>query len=151
MSTATNEHHADHSNDDGAVHAHVSSPLFMIGIFATLIVLTIVTVAVSYVDLGSANSFVALLVATLKAGLVSTFFMHLRWDRPFHALVFIFSFVFLAIFIGFTNDDLSTRGEIDPNNGVHVLERSGAVAPGGIQVPAAPPATPGHETHEEHH
>ena len=151
MSTATNTDHSDQSHDDGAVHAHVSSPLFLIAIFAALIVLTIVTVAVSYVDLGSANAFVALLVATIKVALVSTFFMHLKYDRPFHALVFIFAFVFLGIFIGFSNDDLSTRGRVDASNGVHVLSRTGAVAPGGLQIPAAPAASAGHGAAEEHH
>ena len=46
---------------------------------ATLLVFTAVTVALSYVDFGArkANIAVAMLVATLKAGLVAAIFMHL--------------------------------------------------------------------------
>lgn len=142
MSTATNDHASDHprSHDDGEVHAHVSSPLFMVAIFAALIVLTVVTVAVSYVDLGSANTIVALLVATLKAALVATFFMHLKGDKAFHSIIFVGAFVFLALFFGLSNDDLATRGQVDVDNGARRLERTGEVAPGGLQVPAAPAA-----------
>ncbi len=157
MSTATNDHASDHGHDeheDGKVHAHVSSPFFLIAIFAALIVLTVITVAVSYVDLGSANTFVAMLVATMKASLVSIFFMHLAHDKPFNALVFVGAFVFLGIFISFSNDDLTTRGRVDVDSGGHVLERTGVAAPGGLQIPAAPAAPAGGhaEGHsEEHH
>ncbi len=41
-------------------------------------VLTAVTVAVSYVHLGMMNVVVALLIASAKASLVALFFMHLR-------------------------------------------------------------------------
>ena len=142
MSTATNDHASDHSHDhddsDGEVHAHVNSPLFMIAIFAALIVLTVVTVGVSYVDLGSANSFVAIFIATMKASLVATFFMHLKGDKALHSIIFIGAFVFLGIFLGLSNDDLATRGGVDVDNGARRLERTGVVAPGGLQVPAAP-------------
>lgn len=158
MSTATNDHASDHGHDhdDGKVHAHVSSPFFLVAIFAALIVLTVVTVAVSYVDLGSANTFVAMFVATLKASLVSIFFMHLAHDKPFNALVFVGAFVFLGVFISLSNDDLSTRGRVDVDSGGRVLERTGQVAPGGLQVPAAPAAPAGAAEHggghaEEHH
>ena len=161
MSTATSEHTSDHAHaddhDNGEVHAHVNSPLFMIAIFAALIVLTVLTVAVSYVDLGAANTFVAILVATIKASLVATFFMHLKGDKALHSIIFIGAFVFLAIFIGLSNDDLSTRAQVDVDNGARRLERSGVVAPGGLQIPAAPaaPAAPAGAEHgaapAEHH
>jgi cytochrome c oxidase subunit 4 len=151
MSTATSDHTSDHAHapqteghhEEGEVHVHVNSPLFMIAIFAALIVLTVVTVAVSYVDLGSANTFVAILVATMKASLVATFFMHLKGDKAIHSIIFIGAFVFLLIFVGLSNDDLSTRGIVDVDNGAHRLERTGVVAPGGLQIPAAPAAPAG--------
>lgn len=153
MSTATSEHASDHSHDhddaDGEVHAHVNSPLFMIAIFASLIVLTVVTVGVSYVDLGAANTFVAMLIATMKASLVATFFMHLKGDKGIHAIIFVGAFLFLAIFIGLSNDDVTTRGKVDQDNGARVLERSGLAAPGGIQVPAGPASAPEATQHIE--
>ncbi|RYZ58796.1 MAG: hypothetical protein EOP08_15990, partial [Proteobacteria bacterium] len=45
-------HASEEAHTDGAVHAHVAHPLFYVAIFGALIFLTIVTVAVSYVDLG---------------------------------------------------------------------------------------------------
>ncbi len=46
--------------------------------WGVLMVLTAVTVAVSYVHLGMMNVVVALLIASAKASLVALFFMHLR-------------------------------------------------------------------------
>jgi cytochrome c oxidase subunit 4 len=132
MSSSTDTHDHGHAHDDGAVHAHISDVKFLVGIFAALIVLTVITVAVSRVDLGPANSFVAILVATMKASLVATYFMHLRHDKPFNAIIFVMSFVFLGIFLIYSLNDLDTRGKIDSANGVRVYERNGEVAPGGF-------------------
>ena len=50
-------------------------------VFGALAVLTCVTVAVSYIDLGgSGNIALALVIATLKAALVAMFFMHLKGE-----------------------------------------------------------------------
>jgi cytochrome c oxidase subunit 4 len=49
-------------------------------VWGALVVLTAVTVAVSYVHLGLMNVVVALLVASVKASLVALFFMHLRYE-----------------------------------------------------------------------
>lgn len=143
MSTAQHDAAGDHghSHEDGAVHAHISPVLFMIGIFAALIFLTVVTVAVSYVDLGPANTFVAVLVATMKAGLVAAFFMHLRYDHPFNAIIFVLSFVFLGLLMIFSVEDINSRGYIDRENGTQRLERTGERAPGGL---VAPPPPAGH-------
>ena len=138
MSTAQHDAAGEHGHgtDDGAVHAHVSTVLFMIGIFAALIFLTVITVAISYVDLGSANTFVAVLVATIKASLVAAFFMHLRYDHPFNAIIFVISFIFLGILMVFSVEDVNSRGVIDRENGTRYLERTGETAPGGLQTPA---------------
>nr|MBK7063831.1 cytochrome C oxidase subunit IV family protein [Deltaproteobacteria bacterium] len=133
MSTATSEHTSDHAHaddhDNGEVHAHVSSPLFMIAIFSALIFLTVITVAVSYVDLGAANTLVAMIIATAKASLVATFFMHLKGDKAIHTIILLGAVLFLGIFLGLSNDDLSTRTRVDIDNGARVLERTGVAAP----------------------
>ena len=75
-------HDATHApKDDGAVHTHISSAAFYSLIFAALICLTLLTVGQSYVDLGKANLIVVILIATTKASLVVSFFMHLRYDN----------------------------------------------------------------------
>jgi cytochrome c oxidase subunit 4 len=51
-------------------------------VFGTLLVLTLVTVAVSYLHLPAASGItVGLLIATAKASLVAAIFMHLRHER----------------------------------------------------------------------
>jgi cytochrome c oxidase subunit IV len=53
-----------------------------IAVFSSLMVLTVVTVAISYVHLDTPSAIaVALIVATVKASLVALFFMHLISER----------------------------------------------------------------------
>lgn len=80
------------------IRSHVR---FYIGIFVALIILTIITVAVDYVHIGpadtdTANIAVGLLIATVKAGLVAAFFMHLTNEKP---LVFRLLFATVAFVI----------------------------------------------------
>jgi cytochrome c oxidase subunit 4 len=52
-------------------------------VFGALLVLTLVTVGVSYLDLPEVETvLVALAIATTKASLVAMFFMHLKGERP---------------------------------------------------------------------
>jgi cytochrome c oxidase subunit 4 len=122
--------HADH--DDGAVHVHIATARFYWGIFGALTLLTIATVRVSYYDFGSLNIIIALLIATMKASLVAAFFMHLRHDKLFNTLAFLSAFLFLAIFIILTYDDLGKRAQIDPEYGGRFEPRTGQAAPGGL-------------------
>ena len=89
--------------DEG--HAHPVPKWLLIAVFVALLVLTGVTVGVSYaerafLDLGALSIVVALLIATVKAAIVALFFMHLWWDSKFNALALIFSIGFVALFIG---------------------------------------------------
>jgi cytochrome c oxidase subunit 4 len=80
---------------------HVVPFKILFAVFAALTCLTLITVAASYVDFGEFNLIVALAIAVIKASLVVLFFMHLRWDRPFNAIVFVGCLIFVAIFLGF--------------------------------------------------
>jgi len=64
-------------------HAHHAPNVrAYLAVFAALAVLTVVTVTVSYLRLPIAAAvFIALAIATVKAGLVAAFFMHLRGER----------------------------------------------------------------------
>lgn len=77
---------------------------------ATLLVLTVITVAASYVDFGSANLWIAMFIATIKASVVALIFMHLFWDHKFHSIVLVMSLIFLGVFISFTMFDTEARG-----------------------------------------
>src|SRR5277367_4998443 len=122
----SSEHSHAHGADDGAVHVHIASNRFYIGIFAALIFLTFMTVKVSYYDFGAANIVIAMLIATMKASLVAMFFMHLRYDKLFNTLAFLAAFLFLAIFILLTYDDMGKRGRLDPAYGGTVNVQTGA-------------------------
>jgi cytochrome c oxidase subunit 4 len=78
-------------------------------VFAALLVLTLVTVGVSYVHLPPSSTVtVALAIALLKAALVGMFFMHLKGERPtiYWSLGLTgFLFVFLIAFILWTEAD----------------------------------------------
>src|SRR4051812_9924619 len=72
--------HAAHA-DHGHGLAHTMPIPMLIGILALLMALTILTVSVTSFDLGAqGNLVVAMVIATIKAGLVVAFFMHLVWD-----------------------------------------------------------------------
>jgi cytochrome c oxidase subunit 4 len=142
MSSNAHEH-----ADDGGVHAHISSVPFYVAVFLGLLCLTIATVGQSYVDLGKANLIFVILIATLKASLVVTFFMHLKWDNRFNALVFLSTIFFIGVFFAYTLNDTDKRGDLDPDQNMHIWEKTGEQAPGGMPKaePHAPAAAGGGE------
>jgi cytochrome c oxidase subunit IV len=128
-------------DDDGAVHAHISSAPFYIGIFICLLILTVLTVGQSYVDLGKLNLVTVIVIASMKASLVVTFFMHLRHDNRFNALMFVSGLLFIGVFFAYTMNDTDHRGQFDPLQNVRVNPADGKEAPGGrppLEEHAAP-------------
>ena len=100
-----------------AAHAHSGphvSPLSLyFKVFGSLLFLTVVTVGVSYAGLPPTLSIiVAMAVASFKAFLVCTWFMHLAHDKAFNILFFLSAFWFIAIFFTFTMFDLGSRDRI---------------------------------------
>jgi cytochrome c oxidase subunit 4 len=104
MSAATEHHHEDH----GHGLAHVASLKTLLATGGTLLVLTLVTVLATKVDFGAnINLAIAMVIAVTKATLVILFFMHLRYDRLFHSVVFVSAILAAALFVGFTLMDSS--------------------------------------------
>lgn len=101
--------HDDHGHDDhGHGLSHVASTKVLLGTFGALMALTIITVAATMVDLGSSmNLLVAMVVATIKAGLVCMFFMHLRYDKVMHTVAFLSALLFALLFVSFALMDSS--------------------------------------------
>lgn len=98
------------SQKDGSQHTnvgHVVSVRVLVTVLGVLLVLTFLTVAVTWADFGRLNVAIALLIAVVKGSLVLLYFMHLRWDRPFNALVLISSLVFVVLFIGLSLMDVA--------------------------------------------
>ena len=97
---------------------HIVSGRILLRVWGALLVLTVVTVAATWIDLGGFNLTLALLIATVKASLVALYFMHLRYDRPVNSLVLGAAILFLAIFIGIAlMDTIEYQGDIIPDYG----------------------------------
>jgi len=86
-----------HAHD---AHVHVVPFRVLLAVWVALMALTVVTVAVTWVDLGNFNLWIAMAIATVKATLVVLYFMHMRYERPFNAVVFVSALAFVALFIG---------------------------------------------------
>ncbi len=121
MAEAT-EHHDDH----GHGLAHVAAAKTLLATGGTLLILTLVTVISSKIDFGGStiNLAIAMVIAVTKATLVILFFMHLRYDRLFHSVVFVSAILAACLFVGFT---LMDTGQYQETN---------------IWNPTTPPAAP---------
>jgi len=81
-----------------------------VAIFASLMVLTGLTTAVAYFDLGLANPVVALSIAVLKASLVVLFFMHMRWSSRLSMIAGGAALFWLGILLVLVMSDYAARG-----------------------------------------
>jgi len=89
---------------------HVIPRRVYYAIFSTLIVLTGVTVAVSFVDLGPLNTLVAMTIACVKATLVVLYFMHARYGSRLIWVMLGAGVLWLVILIALTMGDYASRG-----------------------------------------
>jgi len=109
MATA---HHDDHDDHHGI--SHTASVKVLLGTGGALLMLTIVTVLATRVDFGTnINLAVAMLIAVIKATLVVLFFMHLKYDKIFHTVIFLSGICAAALFVGFT---LMDSGQYQQSN-----------------------------------
>jgi cytochrome c oxidase subunit 4 len=98
--SAAAEHH-----DDNHI-SHVASVKVLTATGGSLLVLTAITVLATKVDFGANINFgIAMLIAVTKATLVVLFFMHLRYDRLFHSVIFVSALLAASLFVGFTMMD----------------------------------------------
>lgn len=84
----------------GGSHADIDKHVrAYIGVFISLAVLTAVTVGASRIEFGShsTNIVVGMLIAAIKAGLVATVFMHLKWEKKIIYCVLVLCFVLFAV------------------------------------------------------
>jgi cytochrome c oxidase subunit IV len=94
------QHHDDHHDDHGL--AHTASLKVLLGTGGALLFLTLITVAATLVDFGSSiNLAVAMAIAAVKATLVVLFFMHLKYDKIFHSVIFVGAVATAALFVAF--------------------------------------------------
>jgi cytochrome c oxidase subunit 4 len=117
--------HHDDAHGHGNDLSHVAAARVLLATGGSLLVLTIVTVLATKVDFGAnINLAIAMVIAVTKATLVILFFMHLRYDKLFHTVVFVSAILGASLFVGFTLMDSS---QYQPTN---------------IWQPSAPPRAP---------
>lgn len=91
-------------------HEHILSSGLYVTIWLALMILTVVTAAVSFIDLGPFNTVVALVIASVKALLVVLFFMHVKYasDRLIKTICVAVLF-WLMLLLGLSLMDYGTR------------------------------------------
>ena len=132
-----------------AGHSYTEAKRLNGTILGALLVLTAITVAAAGVNFGSpsTNTVVALLIASVKATLVALFFMHLKYEKPVNAIIFVIGIFTLALFLIFVLLDIDTRHDLRPANMAPPRGGPGTstlTSPGSIEAPpaAAPATTP---------
>lgn len=105
--------HAD-AHDHLPTHGHVTPLSVYLAVFAALMVLTVVTVLVAYVDLGQFNKVVALGIAGFKAVIVVLYFMHVKHASRLTKVIVVSGLFFLAILMALTMLDYGSRMWVSP-------------------------------------
>ena len=89
--------------------AHVMPVKTYLTVFAALMVLTVITVAVAFVDLGPFNVMVAVTIAAVKAYVVVLYFMHVKYSNKVIWLSAVAGFIWFGLMLALTFSDYATR------------------------------------------
>jgi cytochrome c oxidase subunit 4 len=121
---------------------HVAPKGMYYAVFMALMVLTIITWAITYVDLGEFNLILALAVAITKAMLVIIYFMHMKWSPKLFKVTIGSSVFFLMIMFVLMLSDYMSRGQYAlPAYPTATATGTGSNA---TPPPVTPPAGAGH-------
>lgn len=88
-----------HSSHGHSSEHHVISFGTHMTVLVVLLILTFITVEASHHDFGTMNIVIAMLIASVKAGIVGLFFMHLKYENPMIWLYVSFPLILLAIML----------------------------------------------------
>ena len=88
---------------------HIVPYKIYFNVWLALLALTVITVAVSYVDMRNVAVLTAVLIATVKCSLVLLYFMHIRFGKPLYVVMILVVLATYAIFIGLTFVDYGYR------------------------------------------
>ena len=89
---------------------HMDSVGTYLKVFLTLIVATVLTTWVAFIDLGAFSVVVALAIAVCKMLLVALFFMHARHSSKLTQVVVFGGLLWFGILMGMTFVDFGSRG-----------------------------------------
>jgi cytochrome c oxidase subunit 4 len=124
---------------------HVAPVGHYVGVFLFLMVMTGVTVAAAFVDMGMLNTPVALGIAICKATAVIWIFMEIRHSHQLTRLTVITGIFFFAILLIFVFGDFGGRGMVTKeegwrNDGPHTVGSTDHPPAAQIVDPNAPAA-----------
>ncbi len=83
-------------------------------VWSALVVLTVVTVYVSYIDFGIFNIVLAMVIASIKATIVALYFMHLKFEDSLTWVFALYPLCLLFLLIAMTMIDTFTRQNVLP-------------------------------------
>ena len=126
---------SNHAHSEEHSHHFIVPVRYYVGALVSLLILTFITVFVAQFNFGSFNIVVAMAVAVLKAGIVISIFMGMKWDHGFNRVAFLGSLVFLFIFFLFVFSDVLFRGYRSPLEATQINLKSPVIPlePGEVQ------------------
>jgi len=94
--------------DENTRHSKTGIDVYVLTWIA-LLILTAVTVTVAGMHLGRISVLTAIVIAAVKATIVLSFFMHLKYEKPLFKTMVYLAIGALAVFIGLTFTDILYR------------------------------------------
>lgn len=88
---------------------HITPYSTLAKVLIGLLFLTFVTIAVTGIHLGPLTVAVALIIASIKVGIVLTWFMHLKYEAPIFRYMVLGVFTLFALIIVITFFDYALR------------------------------------------
>ena len=88
---------------------HIVGNGVFLAVWAALLLLTVVTVTVAGMHLGRFSTLTALAIASVKAGLVLWYFMHLKYEHKLFKVLLLVPIATLTVIIGLTFFDIWYR------------------------------------------
>ena len=98
----------NHNNNHEENH-HIVSYAANIRVWVVLLILTWLTITVAYMDFGNLAVAMALLIATVKAGIVLAYYMHLKFDSKILTILLLVTMGVFCSFIALTFFDYAFR------------------------------------------
>lgn len=90
-------------HDDHGELGHIVPFKVYLNVFIALVILTILTVVAAkwdVMDFGALNIVIALIIASVKAGIVAMYFMHLKYEHPLTWAYAAFPIILLIVLMG---------------------------------------------------
>jgi cytochrome c oxidase subunit IV len=102
----------ENNTDTNLEHVHNSGYGLYISVWIGLVGLTVITVALAGVNLAGLAVATAIAIATIKAGMVANYFMHVKFDNKIFKIFIAICLVIFLIMIILTFFDLIYRNPV---------------------------------------